>query len=659
MITDEIANKEESGPSRFRQYTGPMAVVVKIFAGFLPLYSMSFSLNIYGIYFHILFSTAQFVAIFLFFTLALNFSLFPATKKAPRNHLPWYDFLLIILSLPPILDFCLVYPSIAEGVKTQATPIEQVWFVVLVLLIFEALRRALGWAVVLVGVFFLIYTKFAYLLPGLWGTPFFTLERLANFIYLNEGGIFGMIMKIGATIIILFVTFGELLKGTGLSDLLMNVSFALAGKYRGGVAKVSIIASALFGTMSGSPTSNVGTIGVITIPLMKKIGYRDYFAGGVEAVASTGGYIMPPVMGPVAFVMAEMTGAGYLAVCLAAAIPAILYYLCLFFQLDFEAAKLGLIGLPREQLPSARENLKRGWYLLLPIFLLVTLLAVIRVNPLTAVLYVLPCIIALGWFRKGTRMGPKKIFNSLAAASMTVLPVLTACALAGIIMGSLGLTGLGINVGALFRQLSGGNIFLLAILCWIFAYISGMAMAELIIYIVMAIIMVPNFISLGIPTLVAHMFILYIATSMFITPPVAPAVYVSCGIAGSGLWQTGFAAMRLGIVTFLIPFTLLLNPALCLVGSPWEIGIAFLTAICGSFFLASGIEGYLLRRTNLWERMLFILGGGLLFIPGAKTDLLGVLMVIIGLSIHLRGRWGTKAKVDASNPLESSKRTKF
>jgi TRAP transporter 4TM/12TM fusion protein len=339
-----------------------MAILVKGLSAILPLYSIFFILNISGLYFQLTFYETAFRALFLSIALSLVFMLYPATTKSPRDRLPWYDLLLILIALLPTLYEVAISREIAWGIKSGATGFEQILFVVLLVVLFEGVRRVVGWPVLIIVLISFSYAKFAYLIPGLWGAPKFTFERLTEYMYLYDTGIFGMILGVGATIVILFNTFGVFLVSAGTSKLMMDGSMALVGRWRGGPAKVAIIGSAAMATMSGSPTANAGTTGAISIPLMKKLGYRSSFAAAVEAVASTGGLITPPVMGTIAFIMAEITGLGYSAVITAAMIPAILYYVCLYFQLDFEAIKLNLVGLPREQLPSFKKAMTDYWH---------------------------------------------------------------------------------------------------------------------------------------------------------------------------------------------------------------------------------------------------------------------------------------------------------
>jgi TRAP transporter 4TM/12TM fusion protein len=605
-----------------------MSWVVKAFSALLPLLCCFFLLNITSYYFDTPFLTIAYLGLFLAVTLPLIFLLYPAVKKAPRDRLPWYDVVLALASLVPTLYESFVAHEIVYLGKVSATGLEQVLFVLLLLLLFEAVRRTVGLPVLAVIVISLGYTYFAHLLPGLWGAPKFSWDRLTMYMYLYDSGIFGFILEIAATIIILFVTFGTFLMSAGTGKFMVDCAVALGGRFRGGPAKVAIINSFLVGIASGSAGATVGMSGAMTIPLMKQVGYKPHFAAAVEAVTAVGAIISPPIMGTIAFIMAEITGLGYTAVMVGAILPTILYYICVYFQLDFEAAKLGLVGLPPEKLPSLRKALKEGWHLFLPIVLLIVLL-VMQFEIMETVLYCVAGTIIVSWFRKETRLGLGKIVDALAGGTQQMLTVVPVMAAMGVVFGALTLTGLSINLSTLIRHLAGGNLWLLAILVAVFMYIAGMGVGETTTYLVLAIIVAPTFVDLGVPVLAAHMFIFIVGASMFITPPNCPAVFVACSIAGSEMWRTGFQAMKLGILAFITPFLLLFDPAFILLGSALHITISMIVAIVGIYFLAAGIEGYLFREASWWQRLLFIAGGIALFIPGWKTDLMGILLVAI------------------------------
>ena len=634
--------------NQWRQYKGVMGWVIKAVSALIPLYSIFYIMNFTGFYFQTVFYSVAYLAIFLFLILALVFLLYPATRKSPRNSLPWYDILLIMASAVPTIYQFVIAGDVAWGSKVVASPLDQVLFVVLLVVLAEAVRRTAGVSILIIIVFFIVYAYLAYLLPGLWGSPRYSWKDLTAYMYLFDSGIFGSLLDIGATIIILFSVFGVFLLAAGVGKVIMDSTMAVAGRWRGGPAKVAIIASGFLGTMSGSPIANIATVGPVTIPLMKRLGYRADFAGAVEAVASTGGQLMPPVMGSIAFIMAQLVGVTYGAVCIAAILPALLYYICLYFQLDFEAAKLGLAGLPRHELPSLKKVVGAGWYLLLPIVLLMVLL-LMRFDAMKAALYSIGAVIVVSWFRKATRMGFGRIVNALAGGTKSAMVVMPMMATLGIISGSMTVTGLAVNLSALIRDVAGGNIWFLAIFVWVFLYIAGMGVAPQITYLALAIIIAPAFVDLGIPLLVAHMFIFIAGLSMFITPPNCPAVFVACTISGAKMWSTGFQSMKLGIIAFIVPFMILANPALMMRGTVGEIALAFVSSILGAYFWAGGVEGYLIRKASGWQRLFFIAGATCLFIPGWKTDTVGLLLVVVpALTQFMAWRRASRVKMAAS-----------
>lgn len=626
------------GGERYRRYRGALEYVTKGLAIAIVLYAIVYVLVVprIGV---VLYKTV-YVASFVGLMSALVFLRIPATRNAPRDRLPWYDLLLIVANLAGAYYVAINFErfSVIEG-RAWASPIDMVLFLATAITIFEAVRRTVGFSLIILALAFLLHANFAYLLPGLLGGPKYSLARISAYLYLMDGGMFGMIAYIAATIIVVFMTFGSFLQQTGAGKFFTDSSLAVVGHMRGGPAKVAVIASAFFGTISGSPMANVGTTGVVTIPLMKSLGYKASFAGAVEAVASTGGAIMPPVMGAVAFIMADMTGAGYAAVAIAAIVPAVLYFLALFFQVDFEAAKGGLTGLPRAELPSLSKTLKEGWQFMIPLLILALLMMVLQYEPLESALYALGAVIVVSFLRKETRLTPVKLAASMEGGAEGLLSVLPICALAGVMMGTLELTGLAINIATLLKDISGGNLLILVIMAGVACYMMGMGISVIISYIVLAIVVAPAMVQLGVPVLVAHMFIFYMGCSTFITPPNAGAVFLASAIARAGLWETGWRAMRLGIVTYLVPFVIVYNPALILEGPPLEIVLAVATSMIGVYALAAGIEGYLLTRTKWWQTVLLLAGGTLLFIPGWATDVIGAVIVgVIVLSQRARVR---------------------
>ncbi len=604
-----------------------MAWVSRGIAAVLPLYvvfdtfNLQYTLGFWRYY------RGQYNALFLAFILLLVFLFVPATRSSPRTRLPWYDLLLILGSLAGTLYIYANFETITLQHSAWATVPEIALGIITLICVLEGARRTTGWAMVILALMFLAYARFGYLLPNPFYVPEFSLSRLMATIYVFNKGIFSSILEMAATLIITFILFGSFLQASGAGNFFIRLSLALVGRFSGGPAKVSVISSALFGTISGSPTANVAVDGVITIPLMKSIGYRAHFAGAVEAVTSTGGAIMPPVMGVVAFLIADTTGLSYGRVALAAVIPAVLYFLCVFLQIHFEAVKRGLRGLPARELPALSEVLKEGWFFLLPIVLLVILMMVFQADPLQSVLAALAALIVVSAFKKETRLGPKKFVTALEGGSYGVLEVGVLTALAGVVSASLSITALGLRLSSVIIAVSGGQLWAMLLLAGAACYFLGMGISSIAAYILLSILVAPTLVGMDVPILAAHMFIFYMGLTTFITPPFAPAVYVASGIAQAPMFKTGFQAMRLGIVLLVVPFMFIYRPALLWMGSPLEIAAAGISSIIGICALAGGIEGYLWKEANAGQRALMIAAAIILILPGWQTDVAGILLL--------------------------------
>lgn len=651
--------REEMAASRYRQYRGVAAIAVRTIAIAVPLFSLLYLSNIFS-RLRVQFFGIEYNTWFLLGVLVLLFLVVPAGKGAPRNKLLWYDVLLILGSVAGT-GYVLIDVERILTHGAWATPLEVVLGLIMLAVLCEAVRRTIGLPLTIVVLIFFFYIKYAYLLPGILGSPQYEWSRLMGYVYGSLQGIFSNILEIAATLIILFVTFGALLAKSGAGKFFVDLAFSLLGSVRGGPAKVAVAASALFGTISGSAVANAGVTGSLTIPMMRRLGYKPHFAGAVEAVASTGGILMPPVMGAVAFLVADFVGVSYLRVCLAAAIPAILYYLSLFLQVDFEAAKLGLSGLPRKELPSFTKTLKEGWHFFIPLVVLLVFMMVLKYSVTTSCLYAMVTIIPVSWVRKETRMGLKKIGDALRDATYSVFLVVPVCALAGVITAGVAVTGLGVRLSAILVEIAAGNILVLGILGAIACYILGLGVASMPSYILVAIMVAPALVQAGVPLLAAHFFVFYMAMSAFITPPDAPAAYVAAGIAGANPLRTGFQAMRLGVVCYIVPFVSLYNPALLMIGSPVGIAVAAVTAAIGVIGLAAGFEGYLMKKLNWLERIVFLVGGITILVPTLTTNIIGAGILLVAVLWHwmrARGSIGKRLEISSGvleygNPSET------
>jgi TRAP transporter 4TM/12TM fusion protein len=422
-------------------------------------------------------------------------------------------------------------------------------------------------------------------------------------------------MEVTAVIVVAYILFGNLLAGVGGGEFITKVAVAGFGRFRGGPAKIAIIASSLFGTISGSAVANVMVDGWITIPMMKKTGYKPHVAGAIEAVASTGGQIMPPVMGAAAFIIPEYAGIPYSKVAIAAFVPAVLYYLCLFIQVDLEAGKTGLRGLPRDQLPPLRGILGESYLFIIPLAALIYALFILYLSPGKAALFAAATILLVSFFPRHTRLRFSWVLEALEKTGGGLLELTMVVAVAGLIIGAIQFSGLGYILPFFLGHLAGGNLFLLLIIIGVVNIILGMGMPTVAVYVLLAVLMAPTLVQLGVGLLAAHLFILYYGILSMITPPVAFAAYAGATIAGSDSMRTGYTCMRLGILAYIVPFLFIFSPALLLIGPTWEIIVSIATAVAGCFFLGCALVGYLFRTLSPQMRVLMGLAGIGLLIP--------------------------------------------
>jgi len=583
-------------------------------------------------------------SIHLLFALTLTFLVYPFSKIRSRR---WLDFIMIGLSFASILylfwnyDYFITrYPYVHPLSKADL-----ILGIILVVLLLEAARRCIGLAMPFTAIFFIIYAYAGPYLPGILRHAGSDTEAIVDQLYMTTEGIFGIPLGVSATYVILFVIFGTFLEKSGGGQFFMDLAMATTGKTRGGPGKIAVISSSLFGTISGSAVANVMVTGQFTIPMMKRTGFQPHFAGAVEATASTGGQIMPPVMGAAAFVMAEFTDTPYLTVCKHALIPALLYYVSLFMAIHFEAIRTNLKGMV-EEAPRLLSVLLGEGHLLIPVVVIVYFMFA-GYTPMYACIFSILAVVILANLRRASRMGIMKILRSLEEGAKGTLSVAVACACAGIVIGVINLTGLGLKFTSFVLFLAGDSLAPALLFTMVAGIILGMGLPTTAAYIVMASLLVPALMKLGIPTIAAHMFAFYYAIISCITPPVALAVYAGAGLAGSNMWKTGFTAVRIGAPGFIIPFMFAYSPSLLFIGSPTMVLESVITAVVGVVMLAGGMIGWLFRETNLMERVMLLSGAILLIKPGLYTDLIGIgLLAVIILSQRLR----SSPEPDPSHP---------
>lgn len=608
---------------RRRQYTGAPAKIIRAITVIFPIYLLIYISGVFN-YIGIFIYPVRHDALVLMFVLIMTYLFFPATKGAPKDKLPWYDAIAIVLSIVVNLYILINSVWIVERTYMPPTIVEQVFTLIIVALILEGVRRTTGLALAIIGFIFFIYPFISGYLPAFLYSRSQGLPRVAEMVYVFPHGIYGRLLDIFATLLAAFLLFGAFIKTSGAGDFLISVSHGLMGRFRGGPAKIAELASALFGSISGSGLANVALTGPVTIPLMIKVGYKPHFAAAVEAVASNGGQIMPPILGIAAFIMMDFLGVSYLTIITAALIPALLYFAALFLMLDFEAAKTGLRGLPREELPSVRKVLKEGWLYLVPITLLVLLITVFHYSPQTACVYALVVVLLVSWFIKGKGMGPRKIMDALVTGVQEMPSLGVTICLASILVGAIELTGVGVRMTGGLVTLAGGNMLLLLLFTAITAMVLGMGMPTSGVYILVAILLAPALVMVGMEPIVAHLFVFYFGLTAMLTPPVCLTAFVAAAIAGAPFMKTGWQAMRLGIIIFIVPFLFAYAPELVMIGSAGAIALAVGTALIGVIFLSAGMEGYLLKPAGWPERILLLAAGVAMLVPGLVSDIIGL-----------------------------------
>ena len=493
-----------------------------------------------------------------------------------------------------------------------------------------ATKLTIGWPIVIISSLFILYTRFGSVLPGMFRHRGYRWSRIISHMVTGTSGIFGTPLGTAATMVVMFIIFGSFLEASGGSAFFMDLAIALTGKSKGGPAKAAVISSALMGTISGNAASNVVTTGTFTIPLMKKTGYESHVAGAIEAVASTGGQIMPPVMGAAAFIMAEMMGLQYSIIVLAAIIPSVLYYISVFTMVHFEAVKKDISSMSESEMPDLRETWKKNWHTLLSIVVLVASLAM-RYSPVKSALFGIVTALVCSYFRSHTRITPRKLLDALLSAGQNVVGVAIACSCAGIIIGSVSLTGLGLKISSIIIAASGGNLLLALLFTFVTLIILGMGMPTAAAYIMVATLVAPGLIEMGLHPIAAHMFCLYGAVLSSITPPVALAAYAASGIAKANPMKIGFTACKFGLVAFIVPFFFAYQPALLWIGNATEIVQAILTSVVGVVVLAACLQGHARVKVSLPLRVIGFIGALALMYPEVVTDFAGLVLVAIAM----------------------------
>ncbi|MBD8069545.1 TRAP transporter permease [Bacillus sp. PS06] len=584
--------------------------------------------------------------------LSLIFLLYPTTKNQDRSRIAWFDWILFLLSLGTAGYIIVEYTAIMTTRGGIPNTVDIVLAIVTVLLVLEAARRVTGIILPILALIFLAYPFISHMswIPRKLMTRPYDLGDIFGQLYLKTEGLYSTAIGASVNFIFLFILFGAFLAKSGMGQFFNNLALALAGHKQGGPAKVAVISSGFMGSINGAAVANVVGTGAFTIPLMKRIGYSKNFAGAVEASASVGGQILPPIMGASAFIMAEATGVSYGTIALAALIPALLYFLAVIMQVHYRAGKENLKGIPKADLPRLKFIMKEQGHLLLPIvFLIILLYQNIPIGH--AAFYTIVSTVVVAAFRKNTRMSIKDILEALDSGARQSLSVMVACAVVGIIIGVVSLTGFGNVMTSSIASLGAGSLFFTLFFTMIASMILGMGLPSIPAYIITATMAAPALAEFGIPILVAHMFVFYFGIFANVTPPVALAAFAGAGISGGDPMRTGFASLRLSAAGILIPYLFVYNPAMLMIDvtdaaintkvfpmAPiFDILLITVTAVIGIVALSAAIEGYFKTKLNVWFRLILGVGALMMIVPETITDIVGVLVVASILAMNMFG----------------------
>ena len=617
--------------SKTRKFGSPvLKKVYRVFAIIVTLYHLVFASGLY------MPETLKHRSIHVGMILILAFMLYPATKKASRKVIAWYDYLLIAASAAVPIYMCMDYVNIINRAG-KPNMMDVIVGTVLTIIVLEATRRVCGMALPIISIIFMIYslmgTKQGLIpidIPGIFLHRGYTWQKLMSHFFSNTEGIYGSSVNVASTYIFLFIAFGEVMNKCGMGQFFNDFANAIAGGTKGGPAKVAVVASGLLGMINGAAVAVVVTTGSFTIPLMKKSGYDDEFAGAVVATGSVGGQLMPPVMGAAAFIMADTLGMKYNELLLSAIIPAVIYYMGILFQIQMRAEKMGMQGTPKDQLPKMSKVMKEYGHLALPIIFLVYMLFFSGKTVIMAAFYTIVFTIIVAQCRKNTRMSFKDILDAMQASAKSTVSVAIACACVGIIVGSCSITGFALNMANTIISIGGKNLMFTLVFTMITCMILGMGLPSIPSYIITSTIAAPALVQLGIPALVAHMFCFYFAMFANLTPPVALAAFAAAGIAGGSPMKTGWASVKLALAGFILPYMFVYNTDLLLLDTPLAKAIQVaVTAAVGVFLISTAVEGYLFTKVNVVLRIASLIGAYLLIDSGFATDIAGIVICAV------------------------------
>lgn len=657
MDVDELMEQYDLETSKLRKLTGKVALFITIVAILMSAFHLFTS-------WHGTLLAMKQRSLHLIFAFTLGFALYPGFKNSSKDKIDIMDWILMILSIGVWGYIFFNVEAIAlKGGQMSTT--DMVLGVLAVLLTLEVTRRVVGPELPIVTIVFLLFAYFGRHLPGVFAHRGFNVTRIVSHMYMTTEGIMGTPLGVSSTFVFMFILFGSFLDKTGVGEFFIDFAYALTGSTRSGPAMTSVLSSGLMGSISGSSVANTVTTGAFTIPLMKSVGYKPHYAGAVEATASTGGQIMPPVMGAAAFIMADFTGFPYISIVKAAIIPAVLYYIAVGTMVHLEACKLGLKGMPRESLPKVSHILRKQGYLTLPLIAIIFML--IKQYPptmaaLTGIVIGVVVAFAASLIKKDNSFTPKDILGAMEAGAKGAVGVACACACAGMIVGVVTLTGFGLKIAEVIVLIAKGKLIPTLFLTMIASIILGMGLPTTAKYIVLATMAVPAITKLGVNLMSAHLFILYFGVVADVTPPVALAAYAGAGIAGANSMKTGIQAFKLAIGAFIIPYIFVINPHLIMVDSvagttvnwlPITAAIpTIITALIGTICLAGTVESYLFGNLRIWQRVILLGAAFALLDPKLLTDAIGLgalAVIFVTQKLLNKNNDGDKDK-DATNP---------
>lgn len=623
--------EDESGMRSLGKWPGWIVGMIGIFFSLFYLYTCGFGL----------FSLETHLGIYLMCTLILCFPLYPAIKRSPRGRPSTLDILLAVGSVFIVGYWIIEWPKYAYRIGNPVL-LDILVGAILIILVIEVARRVLGNILPILAVIFILYAFLGRYTPGILAHKGFTLVRTIEFLACGTGSIYGVVTNTYATYVLPFIIFAAFLHTSGAGKAIQNLALAIAGRTAGGPAKIAVVASGIMGSVTGSSVANVVATGSYTIPLMKRTGYPAHVAGAVEAAASTGGQMLPPVMGAAAFLVAAFTETAYVEICKIAAIPAIIYFLSVGMMVHFEASRKGLRGLSREELPPLKEALKQSGLVVIPILVIMVLL-IVGYSANRAAFGAIVSTFIISLLKKETRMGPRKIIQALILGAKNSLIVGATAGVVGMIVGVTTQTGLGIKFSSIVLSFSGGNLFFAILLTGLGAYILGMGMTVTAAYVILAVLAVPALMELGVSLIPAHLVVFWFSQTAQITPPVALAAFAASGIARSDPNKTGFCAVKMGSALFIAPFLFIYTPIL-FTGSTGQVIQAAISSALAFTAFAGVVQNYWLRRLNLLERVSLAFASALLFVNPLWMNILG-LILLLGLTIYQKlGKSSTDAE---------------